>query len=121
MLVVAVTLLLLLLLLLCAMGTLSCLAPHCCLHACGPLVFVIHLSPAPQNQASPASPAGLLAVPSLQVFVTAQARTLDLVTVYAQGSGLLVVVSPGSTEALMARLDKYIFPGDKVSTGDGVY
>ena len=50
-----------------------------------------------------------------QVFVTAQARTLDLASVYAQGSGALVVVSPGMKQALLERLDKYIFPGDKAS------
>ncbi|KAI3429808.1 hypothetical protein D9Q98_010121 [Chlorella vulgaris] len=52
------------------------------------------------------------------VFVTAQARTIDLATVYAQGSGALVVVSPGVKEALLQRFDKYIFPADKVSVQD---
>jgi folate-binding Fe-S cluster repair protein YgfZ len=47
------------------------------------------------------------------VFVTAQARTLDLATVYAQGSGLLIVTSPGMREKLRQRLDKYIFPADQ--------
>jgi hypothetical protein len=47
--------------------------------------------------------------------VTAQARTLDLASVYAQGSGALVVVSPGMKQALLERLDKYLFPGDKAS------
>ncbi len=49
-----------------------------------------------------------------QVFVTAQARTIDLATVLAQGSGLLVLVSPGMKQQLVERLDKYIFPGDQV-------
>lgn len=51
-----------------------------------------------------------------QVFVTAQARTIDLATVLAQGSGLLVLVSPGTKQQLAERLDKYIFPGDQVQT-----
>ena len=49
-----------------------------------------------------------------QVFVTAQARCLDLASVYAQGSGALVVVSPGTKAALLERLDKHIFPNDRV-------
>lgn len=48
------------------------------------------------------------------MFVTAQARTLDLATVLAQGSGLLVLVSPGMRQQLLERLDKHIFPGDQV-------
>ncbi|KAI7836281.1 hypothetical protein COHA_009869 [Chlorella ohadii] len=52
------------------------------------------------------------------VFVTAQARTLDLATVLAQGSGLLVLVSPGMKQQLAERLDKYIFPGDQVQLAD---
>ena len=51
-----------------------------------------------------------------QVFVTAQARTIDLATVLAQGSGLLVLVSPGMKQQLVERLDKYIFPGDQVGS-----
>lgn len=51
---------------------------------------------------------------SLQVFVNAQARTIDLATVLAQGSGLLVLVSPGMKQQLAQRLDKHIFPGDQV-------
>lgn len=46
--------------------------------------------------------------------MTAQARTIDLATVLAQGSGLLVLVSPGTKQQLAERLDKYIFPGDQV-------
>lgn len=48
------------------------------------------------------------------VFVTAQARTIDLATVLAQEAGLLLLVSPGMAATIAARLDKYIFPGDKV-------
>lgn len=53
----------------------------------------------------------------VQVFVTAQARCLDLASVYAQGSGLMVVLSPGTKDALLERLNKYIFPNDKVGEG----
>lgn len=49
-----------------------------------------------------------------QVFVTAQARTLDLATCLVQGSGVLLLVSPGMKQGILQRLDKYIFPGDKV-------
>lgn len=49
----------------------------------------------------------------LQVFVTAQARCIDLATVYAQPSGALVVVSPGLKAQLLERLQKHIFPADK--------
>ena len=49
-----------------------------------------------------------------QVFVTAQARCLDLATAYVQGAGVLLAVSPGLKQALLQRLDKYVFPGDKV-------
>lgn len=48
------------------------------------------------------------------VFVTAQARTIDLATVLAQGSGAMVLVSPDTKQTLLERLDKHIFPGDKV-------
>ena len=47
--------------------------------------------------------------------MTAQARTIDLATVLAQEGGLLLLVSPGMAATIAARLDKYIFPGDKVS------
>ncbi|PRW61168.1 glycine cleavage system T [Chlorella sorokiniana] len=52
------------------------------------------------------------------VFVTAQARTIDLATVLAQGSGLLVLVSPGMKQQVAERLDKHIFPGDQVQLMD---
>lgn len=64
--------------------------------------------------APPTSPAPSPSGCPVQAFVTAQARLLDLATVYAQGSGALVVVSPGQAAPLAQRLDKYIFPGDKV-------
>lgn len=52
------------------------------------------------------------------VFVTAQARCIDLATVYAQPSGALVVVSPGLKAQLLERLQKHIFPADKVQVAD---
>ena len=52
------------------------------------------------------------------VFVTAQGRTIDLATVYSQGSGVLVIVSPEMSSIIKERLEKYIFPGDKVAVND---
>ena len=67
--------------------------------------------------AVPARP--LRACPAVpQVFVTAQARCLDLATVYAQGSGALVVVSPGAKGQLARRMEKYIVM-DKVGWAEG--
>ena len=48
-----------------------------------------------------------------QVFVTAQARTLDLATCLVQDTGVLVVVSASMRHALHERLDKYILYGDE--------
>ena len=48
-----------------------------------------------------------------QVFVTAQARTLDLATCLVQDSGVLVIVSASMRHALRERLDKYILYGDE--------
>lgn len=53
----------------------------------------------------------------LQVFVTPQGRCIDLATVYAQGSGALVLVSPGMATAVRQRLEKHLFPADKVRRG----
>ncbi|KAK9810262.1 hypothetical protein WJX72_007511 [[Myrmecia] bisecta] len=52
------------------------------------------------------------------VVVTAQGRTIELVSCYVQGNGVLVVVPPGMKEGLLARLNKYIFFGDKVAVQD---
>ena len=52
---------------------------------------------------------------SVQVFVTAQGRCLELAKCLVQGSGVLVIVSPGSGAALAARLNKYVLYGDEVS------
>jgi folate-binding protein YgfZ len=48
------------------------------------------------------------------VFVTATARTLDLVTAYVTEAALLLLTSPGQAEPLMAWMDRYIFPADQV-------
>ncbi|PSC70551.1 Aminomethyltransferase folate-binding domain-containing isoform B [Micractinium conductrix] len=52
------------------------------------------------------------------VFVTPQGRCIDLATVYAQGSGALVLVSPGMATAVRQRLEKHLFPADKVQVSD---
>ncbi|KAK9827660.1 hypothetical protein WJX81_004517 [Elliptochloris bilobata] len=52
------------------------------------------------------------------VFVTAQARTLDLATCLVQESGVLVVASPSMRHALRERLDKHILYGDDVKVTD---
>jgi folate-binding protein YgfZ len=48
------------------------------------------------------------------VFVTATARTLDLVTAYVTEVALILLTSPGQDEALMVWMDRYIFPADQV-------
>lgn len=48
------------------------------------------------------------------VFVTATARTLDLTTVYVTEDSLLILTSPGQDQRLLAWMDRYIFPADKV-------
>jgi tRNA-modifying protein YgfZ len=52
------------------------------------------------------------------VFVTAQGRTIDIASIYAQGSGTLAIVSPGMVNTIKERLEKYIFPNDKVAVTD---
>ncbi len=49
------------------------------------------------------------------MFVTPTARTLDLATALVSEGSILVLVSPGAKDALLQRLDKYIFPADKVA------
>ncbi|MBU6229732.1 MAG: folate-binding protein [Cyanobacteria bacterium REEB459] len=49
------------------------------------------------------------------VFLTATARTLDLVTVYVTETTLLGLTSPEQDQPLMAWMDRYIFPADRVS------
>lgn len=54
----------------------------------------------------------------VQAFCTPTGRTIDVATVLCQESGLLAVVSPGQQVALAERLDKHIFPMDKVEVSD---
>lgn len=48
------------------------------------------------------------------VFVTSTARTLDLATAYATEDAVIILVSPHRCQQLLAWLDKFIFPFDKV-------
>ncbi|MFM2311865.1 MAG: hypothetical protein RLZZ04_1141 [Cyanobacteriota bacterium] len=52
------------------------------------------------------------------VFVTSTARTLDLATAYVTEDSVLVLVSPHRQSQLMAWLDRFIFPFDKVKLTD---
>ena len=52
------------------------------------------------------------------VFVTSTARTLDLATAYVTEDAVLVLVSPNHREQLLAWLDRFIFPFDKVELTD---
>ncbi len=48
------------------------------------------------------------------VFLTSTARTIDLTTAYILEDSVLLLVSPGISEKLIAFLDRYIFFADKV-------
>lgn len=52
------------------------------------------------------------------VFVTSTARTLDLATAYVTKDAVIAIVSPNRKEELLAWLDKFIFPFDKVELTD---
>jgi tRNA-modifying protein YgfZ len=52
------------------------------------------------------------------VFVTSTARTLDLATAYVTEDSVLVLLSPHRQSQLMAWLDRFIFPFDKVELTD---
>ncbi len=52
------------------------------------------------------------------VFVTSTARTIDLVTAYLQEDRILLLVSPHKKEQLLAWMDKFLFPSDKVKLAD---
>ena len=52
------------------------------------------------------------------VFVTSTARTLDLATTYVTEDAVMAIVSPNRREELIAWLDKFIFPFDKVELTD---
>lgn len=52
------------------------------------------------------------------VFVTSTARTIDLVTVYLQDDQILLLVSPSRKDQLLAWMDRFLFPMDKVELAD---
>jgi tRNA-modifying protein YgfZ len=52
------------------------------------------------------------------VFVTATARTIELVTVYAMAESLWLLVPPGQSDRLMGLMDRVIFFNDKVELKD---
>ena len=56
----------------------------------------------------------------MQVFVTAQGRCIELAKCLVQGNSVLLLVSPGSGQALVGRLNKYILYGDEVSDGSSI-
>lgn len=52
------------------------------------------------------------------VFVTSTARTLDLATAYITEDAVLLLVSPNRHQSLLAWLDRFIFPMDRVELTD---
>ncbi|NEP18864.1 MAG: folate-binding protein YgfZ [Leptolyngbya sp. SIO4C1] len=52
------------------------------------------------------------------VFVTATARTIDLVTAYVEAEAVLLLTSPGLAARLLEWMDRYIFFADKVTLED---
>jgi len=52
------------------------------------------------------------------VFVTSTARTLDLATVWAAEEAVWLLLSPGQHESMMAWLDRFLFPMDRVELRD---
>lgn len=52
------------------------------------------------------------------VFVTSTARTIDLATAWVTEDAILLLVSPNRQQPLMAWLDRYLFPMDKVELKD---
>ena len=52
------------------------------------------------------------------VFVTSTARTLDLATAYVTEDSVFILVSPNRRQQLLAWLDRFIFPFDKVELTD---
>ena len=51
-------------------------------------------------------------------FVTSTARTIDLATAYITEDAVLLLVSPNRREQILAWLDRFIFPFDKVELTD---
>ncbi len=52
------------------------------------------------------------------VFVNSTGRTIDLATIYLTEDEILVLVSPDRRQQLMAWMDRYLFPMDKVELAD---
>lgn len=52
------------------------------------------------------------------VFITSTARTIDLATAYIAEDATILLVSPNRRQKIMAWLDRYIFPADKVYIED---
>ena len=52
------------------------------------------------------------------VFVSSTARTVELAWVYATEAGFWLLVSPQRRQTLMERLDRYLFPLDRVELAD---
>ncbi|MEM9769954.1 MAG: folate-binding protein, partial [Cyanobacteria bacterium P01_D01_bin.71] len=52
------------------------------------------------------------------VFVNSTARTIDLVTAYAESDSVLLLTSPGQAPKLIEWMDRYIFFADKVKLAD---
>lgn len=50
--------------------------------------------------------------------VNSTARVLDLATIYVMPEVVWASLAPGQTEAMMAWLDRYIFPADRVELAD---
>ncbi len=52
------------------------------------------------------------------VFVNSTGRALDLVSAYLTDTAILILVSPNRRQWLMAWMDRYIFPMDKIELAD---
>ena len=52
------------------------------------------------------------------VLLTSTARTIDLLTAYVLADSVLLLTSPGQSQAVMSFLDRYIFFADKVTLTD---
>ncbi len=55
-----------------------------------------------------------------EAHVPAQARTIDLATCLVQETAVMMIVSPSLKDAILDRLNQYIFLGDKVRRTFGV-
>eukprot|EP00899_Mesostigma_viride_P002087 jgi/Mesvir1/1187/Mv17681-RA.1 len=52
------------------------------------------------------------------LFVSPQARTIDLASLYVQESSVMLSIHPTKTAEILKLMDKYIFPADKVKPMD---